>query len=177
MGAMIVSGAVGFDEAIAGYHADCQRKHGNILILPFMSIDKGKLIFAQSSMTGLSNTLSRISIAALYLCLVPKGIVRYISWLMLFYFVAFVLAQIITEPFECRPILFLWNPENLGVKCINIFLYFELSGILNSVEDVALMAIPAPTTWKLQTPLSRKAGIAIVFLSGSFSVPNAFVAS
>ena len=131
---------------------------------------RGKLVFAQSYLTAVSNTLSRVSIAALYLRLFPKGIARYISWLTLFYFVAFVLAQMITGPFECRPISFLWNPEMVGAKCINIFLYFELSGILNIAGDVALLVIPIPTVWNLQVSPSRKAGIAIVFLSGSLSV-------
>ena len=131
---------------------------------------RGKLVFAQSYLAVVSNTLSRLSIAALYLRLFPKGLAKTISWVMVFYFIAFVLAQMITGPLECTPLSFLWDPEMEGAQCINLFLYFELSGILNIVGDVALMIIPVPIIWKLQTSTSRKAGIAIAFLSGSLSV-------
>lgn len=126
-----------------------------------------KLVVAQSYLTTVTNTLSRASIAALYLRLFPNKGSRRAGHLVLFYLVALALAQMICGLVQCRPFSVFWNPTAKNAKCYNLFLFFELSGILNIVGDLALMLIPVPIVWKLQTSTSRKVGIAIVFLSGS----------
>lgn len=125
-----------------------------------------KLVMAQSYLTTVSNTLSRASIAALYLRLFPNKRLRQASYLILFYLVALAVSQMIAGLFECRPFSVFWNAAARNAKCFNLFLYYELGGILNIVGDLALMLIPVPIVWNLQTSTSRKCGIAVVFLSG-----------
>ena len=126
-----------------------------------------KLVVAQSYLVTVTSTLSRCSIAALYLRLFPNKRSRQASILMLVYFSALGLSVMIANLFQCRPISVFWDLAAENAKCFNIFLFFELTCISNIVGDVSMMLIPVPTVWKLQTSTSRKVGIAIVFLSGS----------
>ncbi len=144
---------------------------------PNMLVIRGKLVYAQSWLTVVSNTLSRVSIVALYLRVFTKGITRTLSWVVMSYLISFVVAQMIAGGLECRPISALWDKDVVGAKCINFILFFKLSGVMNILADVAIMLLPAYTVWNLHASTARKAGIGLVFLSGSllvFSIVSGF---
>lgn len=152
-------------EGGAGHHVEAI-----VIKNPYTLVTRGKLVYALSWFTAISNALSRISIVALYLRIFPTGLTRLCSWILLYYLVGFVVSQIITGLLECRPIEYLWNTRISEAKCIDLFAYYRSSGILNIVGDVAIMVVPMYTIWKLQASTARKAGIALAFLSGSLSV-------
>lgn len=146
----------------AGHHAEAV-----VMINPDTLTTRGKLIYALSWFSAVSNALSRASVVALYLRIFPKGMTRFFSWTILFYIIGLLMAQMITGGLECRPIQYLWNTKILGAKCINLFLYYRLSTVMNIVGDVVIMVIPVYKIWTLQASTARKAGIALAFLSGS----------
>lgn len=134
---------------------------------------RGKIIFALSWFSAISNAFSRISVVLLYLRVFTTKLSRASSWAVLTYLVCFTLAQIIAGVLECKPLShFWWQGIPGGVKgtCFDLFLYYKINGILNIVGDVAIMILPIPTIWILQTSTARRVGIALVFLSGSLFV-------
>lgn len=146
----------------AGRHVEVVIKNN-----PATLATRAKLLYSLSWLSGLPNFFSRTSILALYLRVFTKGFTWFLSWVLLFYLIAFVITQIIVTAAECRPISSLWQETAPGTKCINLFLWYKCSTVLNIVADVAIMIVPMHTIWTLQTSLATKAGIAVVFLSGS----------
>lgn len=67
--------------------------------------------------------------------------------------------------FQCIPIDAFWDATIEG-KCINSTAVLEVSGILNIVTDVIILAIPVPLVWKLKTKTSSKIQIIGLFLTG-----------
>lgn len=134
---------------------------------PKTIVTRTELVYALSWFTGVSNVFSRCSILLLYLRIFPTGWVRVGSWITLVYLLLFLIAQIITSCLICRPLELFWTVGPSAPTCINLFLFYQINGILNIVGDVAVMVLPIPSIVKLQTSKSRKAGIAFCFASGS----------
>lgn len=149
----------------AGHHVEAV-----VMTNPDTLSTRGKLIYALSWFSAVSNMLSRASIVALYLRIFPKGITRFFSWAILFYLIGFLISQIIVGVVECRPIQYLWNTGISEAKCINLFLYYRLSTVMNIIGDIIIIIIPIYRIWTLQASTARKAGIVLAFLSGGLSV-------
>jgi len=48
--------------------------------------------------------------------------------------------------------------------------YYRFTKIPNIATDVAMLAVPLPIVWKLQTSLLQKIGLTLIFMTGSVSV-------
>ncbi|PYH40576.1 uncharacterized protein BP01DRAFT_272576, partial [Aspergillus saccharolyticus JOP 1030-1] len=135
---------------------------------PSKIIIRGKLLYALSWLSAFSNTFSRTSILVLFRRIFPPGVTRIVTDLTIAYLVLFVLAQAVVGLTECRPLAYFWD-RNLpgGGWCLDQFLFYRMSGLLNIVADVIILVLPIPTVWTLHASLARRTGIALVFLSGS----------
>jgi hypothetical protein len=133
---------------------------------PSTLVERGKLLFVLSWMSGFSNCFSRVSILIVYYRIFIARIARTCIMIMISYMILFVVSQAITAAIECRPLSHFWEP-NIQGTCIDQFLFYKLSGILNIVGDVAIMVFPLHTVWNLHASLAKRMGIALVFLSGS----------
>lgn len=129
-------------------------------------IVRGKLLYALSWVSAWSNCFSRLSILVLFRRIFTLGIPRICTILLIIYMILFILSQTVVGAVECRPIAAFWDISIKGT-CINQFLFYKMSGILNIVGDVAIMALPVHSVWTLHASFARRAGIAAAFLSGS----------
>lgn len=95
---------------------------------------------------------------------------RILSWCNHFV-VCLTITCIIVSVFQCVPIHAFWDtlagklaPE-LGGRCIDVELYFLISGSLNAATDFVLLALPIPILWRLRTSQPQK-----LILTGIFTV-------
>ncbi|KAI9035182.1 dimethylallyl tryptophan synthase [Aspergillus affinis] len=146
-------------------------RHVEAILLedPNMVVVRSKLIYSLSWLTAYSNCFSRVSVLILLFNIFTPGVTRTCTVLLMVYMVLFVISQTITGSMECRPIAKLWHPKLEGT-CIDLFLFFKMSGILNIVGDVAIVLLPAHMVWNLHASVAKKVGIAFVFLSGSIGI-------
>jgi hypothetical protein len=133
---------------------------------PSMLATRGKLLYSLSWVSGFSNCFSRVSILVIFYRIFAPGIIRICTIILMAYMVLFVISQSIAAAVECRPLTYSWDKTIKGT-CINLFLFYKLSGILNIVGDAALMVLPLPTVWNLHASRAKRVGIVLVFLSGS----------
>lgn len=133
---------------------------------PSALVARGKILFALSWVSGFSNCFSRLSVLIIYYRIFIAPIARACIMIMIAYMILFVISQSITAAIECRPLSHFWDQTVPGT-CIDQFLFYKLSGILNILGDVAIMVFPLYTVWNMHASLAKRVGIALVFLSGS----------
>jgi hypothetical protein len=70
---------------------------------------------------------------------------------------------------QCIPMKKNWEPWVDG-RCINMRVTFLAVSIPNIITDLAILSLPLPHVWKLQTTFIQKLSLSAVFLLGSFVV-------
>jgi len=55
-------------------------------------------------------------------------------------------------------------------KCIDLHATFLAISVPSILTDVAILALPLPQVWKLQTNTTQKVSLSFIFLLGSFVV-------
>lgn len=134
---------------------------------PDTIMTRGKLLYSLSWVSGWSNFFSRISVLTIFYRIFTPGIARTCTVLLFVYLVLFILSQTIVGALECRPLAYFWNQTTVKGTCVDQFLFYKLSGLLNIAADVGILLLPLHTIWNLHASLARRAGIALVFMSGS----------
>ncbi|KAF2820121.1 hypothetical protein CC86DRAFT_243293, partial [Ophiobolus disseminans] len=84
------------------------------------------------------------------------------------FIVGYSLAQIISTILQCTPIESLWggSPKE---HCINYPLLIKICGTINILTDVAILALPIPSLWKLNLSMARKRLLIVMFLAGGIA--------
>lgn len=67
----------------------------------------------------------------------------------------------------CQPIEKYWDFSIVTGKCINLNHYFLATACINAGTDLALLILPVFILQKLQLPLRRKIGAALLLMTGS----------
>jgi hypothetical protein len=88
--------------------------------------------------------------------------------------VIWAIVSIIVIFLICRPFSYSWNTNQPG-SCGNRNDMYIINGIGNMILDVAVLALPLPTIWKLKLPTAQKLGLAVIFSLGILLV-NHFAA-
>ncbi|MCJ1403834.1 hypothetical protein MMC11_007057 [Xylographa trunciseda] len=114
-----------------------------------------------------SIALPKISIVALYLRIFTSRTARITCYILIFVIVANWISFIFASTFQCSPIAFQWDKTIAGGTCFNIEAAFKASGAPNIATDAVILVLPIPTVWRLKASWVRKAGLMIVFLTGS----------
>lgn len=70
---------------------------------------------------------------------------------------------------QCTPFRKNWMPWIEG-KCIDLHATFLAISVPSILTDVAILALPLPQVWKLQTNTTQKVSLSFIFLLGSFVV-------
>lgn len=70
---------------------------------------------------------------------------------------------------QCTPFRKNWQPWLAG-SCINLHATFLAISVPSILTDIAILALPLPHVWKLQTNKTQKVSLSIIFLLGSFVV-------
>ncbi|KAL9587326.1 MAG: hypothetical protein Q9203_003554 [Teloschistes exilis] len=159
---LCIHGIVMVRVAGVGYHVSAAIKAD-----PDVLIKWAKCIYALEFLYLPAVALPKLSLLSLYLRIFVKRCFKMSTWavvvLIILNWVAFLLASI----FECWPVAYQWNKKIPGGHCFDVQLFYRMVNIPNLVTDVAMLALPIPMVWQLQTSKSRKAGLMVVFLTGS----------
>ena len=86
---------------------------------------------------------------------------------------SFYICYLVIPILACRPRIRIWQPNHPGT-CINVFILYIVSSVLNALSDIAMLAVPLWRIWNLGISRSRKLGISAIFLSGALYVPGPF---
>ena len=70
----------------------------------------------------------------------------------------------------CQPIEKYWDFSILTGKCIDLNRYFLATACINAATDLVLLVLPVFILHKLQLPLPRKLGAALLLMTGSLYV-------
>lgn len=73
----------------------------------------------------------------------------------------------ITGLLTCRPLSYFWTGEG---TCLDVNAYFRWSGLPNIITDVAILLLPLPMIYQLQTSRRMKIGIATTFALGGLGL-------
>jgi hypothetical protein len=71
--------------------------------------------------------------------------------------------------FQCTPRRKLWEPW-LDGTCINLFLTQLCIAVPSILVDIAILCLPIPQVWKLNTNRTQRILLMIIFLLGSYVV-------
>lgn len=96
---------------------------------------------------------------------------RILLW-ALHFVICLTIACVLVSVFQCVPIHAFWDtlagqlaPE-LGGRCIDVELYFLISGSINAATDFVLLALPIPILWRLRTSQPQKLVLTGIFTMG-----------
>ncbi|KAI1389371.1 uncharacterized protein F4822DRAFT_198577 [Hypoxylon trugodes] len=67
---------------------------------------------------------------------------------------------------QCTPVASFW--EGKIEDCIDQNTFYSASAIINVIGDVAVLVLPLPVVWKLNTSRSKKWSLSFLFLLGAF---------
>jgi hypothetical protein len=65
------------------------------------------------------------------------------------------------------PIAYAWDKTIEGGKCFDFRAFATSSSVPNIVTDVAVLFLPIRTVTELRISIGRKAGLMLIFLTGS----------
>ncbi|KAH9908440.1 hypothetical protein F4778DRAFT_347866 [Xylariomycetidae sp. FL2044] len=142
--------------------------HNGALELPVLEkIDETMVGAEVLYVTGV--TMYKISLLFLYFRIFPVRSVRLGGYICGGISIAWNVGCIFAATFQCIPRNRLWQPWVQG-SCINLFLTQLLISIPTILCDVAILCLPIPHVWRLQTNLTQRIFLMGIFLLGSYVV-------
>jgi hypothetical protein len=130
----------------------------------------GKYLVALSALYFGSVNIPKLAILALYHRVFPAPSMQLAVKILVGIVIALTLSNFIVGLSACRPFEANWDFTLPGAKCINKEAFFIWGSIPNIATDVAMIVLPMPTIWKLQTSKNMKVGLMITFAVGSLYV-------
>ena len=97
--------------------------------------------------------------------------VKYAAWGTMGLITAWAVGTVLAGLLICQPIAMNWT-QVPGGKCGDQVLSFTITGIVNLITDVAVLALPMPYLYKLQLPLYKKIVLISVFSVGFLWAPH-----
>jgi hypothetical protein len=126
-----------------------------------------KLQFAVVWMYAPSVSLPKLSIVCLYLRIFTTTWYRNAALGICAVIIANWLADWILALCICTPVTYNWDKTIPGGHCIDENQVLILVSIPNILLDLAILLLPIPVIWKLNTTTSQNAGLMLTFLTGS----------
>ena len=114
--------------------------------------------------------IPKLAILALFYRLFPETRTYVAIYVLAAILIGASMANTIAALAACQPYAANWNPALAGAHCIDKEALFRWSSMPNIVTDVAMLILPLPIIWHLQTNKRMKAGLTITFLVGSFGL-------
>ncbi|KAF2468387.1 uncharacterized protein BDR25DRAFT_205126, partial [Lindgomyces ingoldianus] len=112
--------------------------------------------------------LIKSSILLLYHRIFPQ---RWLNQALLglgLFIIAYSVAQILADIFQCTPVDSIWG-ASLKKHCIKYPMLIKICGIINILTDVAILALPIPSLWRLNLSAARKRLLLLMFLIGGIA--------
>ncbi|KAH9205858.1 hypothetical protein DL95DRAFT_489589 [Leptodontidium sp. 2 PMI_412] len=143
-------------------------KHMSIVpVSNIVAMAKGLIAFECTYVTTV--TLTKCSLLLMYCRIFTVPSVKRFALLLGSISIAWCIAIIFVSCFQCTPLEKTWNPTLVGY-CIDIRASFIGNAVPNILTDVAILILPMPQVWKLQTTVGQRVSLSVVFLLGSFVV-------
>lgn len=76
------------------------------------------------------------------------------------------LSNFFSFTFQCIPISKFWDPAGPG-ECFDQNSFYLASAIINVLGDVAVLSLPLPVVWNLNTSKNKKWSLSFLFLLGA----------
>jgi hypothetical protein len=76
--------------------------------------------------------------------------------------------------FQCTPFAFNWDKMLAGGHCFDIQIFANSSSVPNIITDLAVLVLPVRMVWGLKISVGRRAGLLVIFLTGSVYVYTDF---
>ena len=95
--------------------------------------------------------------------------IRMVVMAVFFFSASIFVVNFVTFVLQCLPVPRFWD-ETVDGTCINQNQFYFASAIINVCGDVAVLALPLPTVWRLHTSRNKKWSLSFLFLLGSLSV-------
>ncbi|KAM0794797.1 hypothetical protein BDR22DRAFT_670235 [Usnea florida] len=146
-------------------------RHNQALLLFF---EKGlvhlfKALYCSELLWALATASVKYSILLFIYRIFPVVQLRRILLWFTCYVVCVTISCIFVSVFQCIPVHTFWDTfagQLKGGKCINVQLYFLITGIINAATDFALLATPIPVLWRLKTSKLQKLVLTGIFTIG-----------
>lgn len=125
-----------------------------------------KLNYGAYTAYAVATALTKLSIIASYLRIFPG---RYFCNAMLILAGAVILQGIIgcfVVVFACSPPEGSWNWAVPRRKCLNIMMFFYVSGGINVATDFLLWGAPIPLLWKTSMTVRQRVGLCGLYAAG-----------
>ncbi|KAL4934212.1 CFEM domain-containing protein [Aspergillus undulatus] len=162
LGAVIGIAGLGLENQRLGLGED-------MWFLPFEDITKFlHYYFTIETLYIASIALTKISMLLLYLRLFPEKRMRTTIYVTLAFTTAWGVAMLFANIFSCTPVSYiwtLWDGEHEG-SCINHEKVIWSHAIMNIFFDIAIIALPMPTLFKLNMSVRKKVGVVVMFAVG-----------
>lgn len=126
-----------------------------------------KLLIVLSLFNSAAITLPKLAILALYLRVFSRRAFRHAVYTIA---AVLIVAWILFASLQfgmCTPFAYQWDKTIPGGRCLHEFKIFTWFGIPSILTDLAIIAVPLPVIWALQTSRNQKIGLTITFLTGS----------
>ena len=153
--ALVKDGGVGYH--LARVMADDPRK----------LIAWAKCLYALEIVAFFAVALPKVSILLLYLRVFVNRIARVGCYVAMALVVGTCISYVIVASLQCFPFRYQWNKTIPGGRCFNIEAYYQSTSAPNIFTDALMLILPIPTILEVKASLSRKVGLAFVFLTGS----------
>ena len=130
------------------------------------SLNLRQAITAGEILRNSANSCVRLSILHLYLTIFCTTRFRVAVFAMMTTVACYWMISLLSLIFLCRPVAYLWDKSIKGGRCLDITATYLSVSVINLGLDLVVIALPMPTLWTLQMPLSRKVAISVIFALG-----------
>jgi hypothetical protein len=111
-------------------------------------------------------TLTKASIIASYLRVLPTPIFRQLMYATAALITAMWICSVLVTIFQCDPVAGAWDFMLQKKKCLNILAFFYVAGSINILTDLILCTAPLPLFWRLEISLRERIILCMLFGTG-----------
>lgn len=120
--------------------------------------------------------LTKVSILLLYHRLSVSASFRIWVKALIAFNIALTVSIFVADLLQCTPLAFVWDKTIPGGKCMNQQAFFVGSAVLNIISDCAVLVLPIPMVWGMQTNTRKKIALIFLFSLGILYVFSLFTA-
>ena len=124
-------------------------------------------LYAAQVVYGPATAFPRFSILFFYLRIFPVRSFRIGVYILIFLIAGLCISITMAATFQCSPVAYAWNKTIKGGTCFDQVAYLRWQTLPNVLVDVAMLVLPLPMIWRLNTSHGQKIGLTLTFLTGS----------
>ncbi|KAF1973490.1 hypothetical protein BU23DRAFT_417780, partial [Bimuria novae-zelandiae CBS 107.79] len=117
----------------------------------------------------------KLCVVILYLRVFTNKVERVIAWGLVGVIFAAWLSFFVATCFQCTPSAFNWDKSIPGGRCFDTVAFAYSSSVPNIVTDLVVIVLPIRTVLELRVSPGRKAGLMLIFLTGSVGIVASIV--